>query len=329
MLASSETALSLSQSSALPKLPPRATAEKRAKHRQLQRRHSLGSSGTPESGSGSDHGQPRKDRLAAKPQNRETSLLLLNRVGFLPAIAQDPNAASLWFEHEVDRVSNEVDDRGGCVDSLYADHFSATFGAVRQNPSHRRFVVPCARRIEAAGGTGSQARDPLSDPISGLTMAAACCAGRALCGDFGSNTARRFMVLGGVGSLLLVAERLATGWGGGIVLDDVVYHAAQEEWYCRIREQVTYPKRGSQQPLALWQVVAPAISSHPQQKEVPGEPISDGTATSGSNVWRTYNEAFRLWSDGQRQLAAALVAEAGANLPDSVLDALADLRGRI
>eukprot|EP00665_Eupelagonemidae_sp_cell47_P010721 gene10721-biopygen5558 len=36
------------------------------------------------------------------------------------------------------------------------------------------------------------------------------CSANAMCGDFGSAAAQRFMVIGGLGSLLMVAERLAT-----------------------------------------------------------------------------------------------------------------------
>eukprot|EP00660_Eupelagonema_oceanica_P004888 gene4888-18575_t len=86
-----------------------------------------GSSKVADSGSGSSF----FSTLDA-PQRKAVALLLHNKIGFLPAAAQQPAAMPGWLSEEVESFASGVRNESGCVDHVSSDRFCASFGAATQ-----------------------------------------------------------------------------------------------------------------------------------------------------------------------------------------------------
>eukprot|EP00665_Eupelagonemidae_sp_cell47_P001214 gene1214-biopygen34 len=196
-------------------------------------------------------------KLHAEPREVSLTLVVTNRCGFLPALADQivPDVTS-FFRREVTLFCDEVSGRNplkfpdperatpgheipqtssrrrGCVGSLSADHFPATFGAVRACAEHQCAAARVALRVVESvssvgdhddGGQGGGGGG--AGPLARLPVTTACCAGRSLCGDFGSESTQQWMVH----SLSGVTERLAARWGVGVLIDSVVQAAVSQK----------------------------------------------------------------------------------------------------
>eukprot|EP00665_Eupelagonemidae_sp_cell47_P017463 gene17463-biopygen4257 len=75
----------------------------------------------------------------------------------------------------------------------------------------------------AAAARGADLSADAAGALAGLPRTAAACCGKALCGDFGSDTQQQFMSIGGISSLLLVVERLAARWDVAALVDAGVH----------------------------------------------------------------------------------------------------------
>eukprot|EP00662_Eupelagonemidae_sp_cell21_P020101 gene20101-34121_t len=151
-------------------------------------------------------------------------------------------------------------------------------------------------------GTPADAADGAVSPLPSLLTTSACCGGTALCGDYGSGSMQRFMHLGGVCSLLHVAERMGARWRAPVIADGAVRGGAGD-WRCRLRDHAVYPKRGSPAPFALWEVLEGGGG------DGGGEFMWDG-ARGGSDG---------LWAAGCAADAAARAEGAAAAAPPEVL----------
>eukprot|EP00665_Eupelagonemidae_sp_cell47_P012499 gene12499-biopygen12901 len=204
----------------------------------------------------------------------------------------------------------EVSARKGCIGTFQADHFPASFGAVGQCAQYR---VASARTAHCFTHTerrpalgceedehGGEREEKEDGGLASLPVMSACCTGQALCGDFGNDATQQWMILGGLSNMVTVAERLATRWQAGVLVDAEVHSAVSEAtecWACRLRDHLRYAKRGSKTIVRLWQILwqkddggrsaKPAFS--PRREWMYQLPVS-----RDADPWCAYNEAAKL-----------------------------------
>eukprot|EP00665_Eupelagonemidae_sp_cell47_P017652 gene17652-biopygen6403 len=97
-------------------------------------------------------------KLHAEPRDVSLTLLVTNRRRFLTALAEQiVPAVAAFFRREVTLFCAEVSGRSGCVGSLSADHFAATFGAVRACAQHQGAAARVALRVAERGSSAFKA----------------------------------------------------------------------------------------------------------------------------------------------------------------------------
>eukprot|EP01062_Namystynia_karyoxenos_P039446 TRINITY_DN2866_c0_g2_i4.p1 TRINITY_DN2866_c0_g2~~TRINITY_DN2866_c0_g2_i4.p1 ORF type:complete len:646 (+),score=109.74 TRINITY_DN2866_c0_g2_i4:183-1940(+) len=254
----------------------------------------------------------RGNRAAAR---RSVTLLARNTSGMLaaPELAHNVSVSD-WLAEEVERFQSAVSAQGGVSDLLSGDHFTASFGALRVQGTQRECAVRVAVNVStAASGVGE---------LGALRVTSAVCSGRALCGDFGSDAARRFMIIGGVSSFIVAMERAAAAWRAGTLLDAVVHQDTTSSWHCRLRKRVTFPKL-SPKPIGLWEVTQPAEGAQHNDEWM------YEMESAQKNPWEAYNNAVMSWCEEKREAALAVV-EAALLLQDgAVAEALHALRKQV
>eukprot|EP01062_Namystynia_karyoxenos_P056556 TRINITY_DN47525_c0_g1_i1.p1 TRINITY_DN47525_c0_g1~~TRINITY_DN47525_c0_g1_i1.p1 ORF type:complete len:864 (+),score=200.87 TRINITY_DN47525_c0_g1_i1:86-2593(+) len=249
---------------------------------------------------------------------RRVSLLVCNRGGFLSHVKQATTEdMQQWMAIEVQYFVDCVSDHKGIFDLLAADHFFASFGAVRSLGAHSAAAVQCAAHIQEA-----RAREPSAASVHGLldlSRHCAVCAGQAMCGDFGSFTVQRFMVIGGLPSQLSAVERLASRWGLSIVANRMAKEDTQLFWNYRVRKLFVMPKGGARKPTQLWELVEPKSDSGNAEwmYQLQGQ----------ADPWEGYNAAAELFAAGEEAKALGVLAKAADSAQSAVVrDALAALR---
>eukprot|EP01062_Namystynia_karyoxenos_P035504 TRINITY_DN25985_c0_g1_i2.p1 TRINITY_DN25985_c0_g1~~TRINITY_DN25985_c0_g1_i2.p1 ORF type:complete len:913 (+),score=165.23 TRINITY_DN25985_c0_g1_i2:76-2814(+) len=264
--------------------------------------------------------------LSSRPVvQRRVTILWRNRRGFLQIVPRiRPEQLSALIAADVEAFSAAVQQQKGMVDVLCADHSGASFGAVRVLAGHREHAVRCAAALNLpqdalrrqhspalglnrrSGGSQVPGAAPEAVALWGdSACTAAVCSGEALCGDFGSFVAQRFMVIGAVSCLTLVAERAAAAWDVPLLIDEAVHGIASTTWECRMRSQVTFPKRGSRAPFALWEVICEKDTPPPDTE---GEWMYQLCATD--DLWEPYNEGVTAWCAGDIEGALAVARRA-------------------
>eukprot|EP01062_Namystynia_karyoxenos_P030112 TRINITY_DN2251_c2_g2_i1.p1 TRINITY_DN2251_c2_g2~~TRINITY_DN2251_c2_g2_i1.p1 ORF type:complete len:713 (+),score=181.08 TRINITY_DN2251_c2_g2_i1:72-2141(+) len=243
------------------------------------------------SGPASACGSPRSTSWALHvPQSRRVALLSSNCVGFLAAIAQvDQGKVSLWIASEVEHFAVVIKAQGGVADLLSGDHLSASFGAVRTQGTHRASAAMAAVLLSVP--PPAVECHPIELQMMRRTTVACC--GRALCGDHGSASSQRFMVLGGVSAFLPAAERCAAAWGTPALIDSAVQADTEHLWSCRLRKLVSFPKLSRESPIGLWEVVSERLSVRPSRA---GAEWMYELAEAPPNPWEPYNEALQRWA---------------------------------
>eukprot|EP01062_Namystynia_karyoxenos_P003920 TRINITY_DN11380_c0_g1_i1.p1 TRINITY_DN11380_c0_g1~~TRINITY_DN11380_c0_g1_i1.p1 ORF type:complete len:721 (+),score=159.73 TRINITY_DN11380_c0_g1_i1:85-2247(+) len=271
-------------------------------------------------------------RIAHAVQMRRVTLLATNRRGLLEAFRQegDVQSAEEYLGSLVTQFIQAALEQKGVVDLLSADHLHASFGAFRQPGAHRMAAARCAFLLrQPLLGTNSAAssRQASSWSIrprdaslrsaeeaageSALQLTAAVCSGLAMCGDFGSATAQRFMVVGGVRSLIAVVERVAAGWGAAALIDGDVVKDADMHWTCRLRGKLLCSKH-SERPIAIWEMLDERLVRHHSQ----GEWMYQLSSTA-PNPWASYNRAVELWCRGDPAAALEMISDPATELQGS------------
>eukprot|EP00660_Eupelagonema_oceanica_P012164 gene12164-24774_t len=135
--------------------------------------------------------------LLDAPQNKVVTLMLQNRLDFLPAAAQQPEEVPTWLSVQVEEFVAEVKHESGCVDHVSSDRFFASFGAARRCDGHCVAALRCAARSAQSHGEHAQpggaadADAPPAEPsqaegtadpaglLAALRRSSACCSGHA------------------------------------------------------------------------------------------------------------------------------------------------------
>eukprot|EP01062_Namystynia_karyoxenos_P039454 TRINITY_DN2866_c5_g1_i1.p1 TRINITY_DN2866_c5_g1~~TRINITY_DN2866_c5_g1_i1.p1 ORF type:complete len:682 (+),score=166.21 TRINITY_DN2866_c5_g1_i1:79-2124(+) len=259
-------------------------------------------------------------RIGHAPRQRRVAILLTNRVGMLGALAQStPASLAHWLLSEVAQFCEAVQHQKGVVDALSADHMRAFFGALgAQQSSTRSSAARCAatitgmcrerqeqqptERLELAESLISEPLDEPGDCFRRLPRTSAICGGQAMCGDFGSSDAQRFMVVGAVAAFAAVVERAAAAWGISVLLDTDICDEVKTSWNCRLRKMVRFAKHRQSNPTGLWEVVA----EKPDRRSSQGEWMYQ-LAVLAADPWEQYNGAVQLWCRGDYAGALGLV----------------------
>eukprot|EP01062_Namystynia_karyoxenos_P067706 TRINITY_DN6174_c0_g1_i1.p1 TRINITY_DN6174_c0_g1~~TRINITY_DN6174_c0_g1_i1.p1 ORF type:complete len:702 (+),score=126.46 TRINITY_DN6174_c0_g1_i1:90-2108(+) len=281
-------------------------------------------------------------RIGHAPQQRRVAMLLSNRVGLLGALAQSaPGTLALWLAADVARFCEAVQQQGGVVDALSADHMRASFGALGvQQSSARTSATRCAATIAGlcgieecnqhvpdvrlADSVRSCSADEPGDCFRQLPRTSAVCGGQVVCGDFGSSDTLRFMVIGAVAAFAGIVERAAAAWGIPVLADTDICDEVCTSWNCRLRKMVRFGKHRSSNPTGLWEVV----SHKPERRCSQGEWMYQLAAVA-PDPWETYNTAVQLWCRADHAAALerlAMVADRGGASEPDVQQAEAALR---
>eukprot|EP01062_Namystynia_karyoxenos_P070337 TRINITY_DN6571_c1_g1_i2.p1 TRINITY_DN6571_c1_g1~~TRINITY_DN6571_c1_g1_i2.p1 ORF type:complete len:722 (+),score=188.06 TRINITY_DN6571_c1_g1_i2:133-2166(+) len=273
-----------------------------------RRRPSRASSVTPENST--TGGERRLVHVGAQIANaattRRLTVLHTNRIGLLAALPSEQSAdIAAWLAVEVAGFAEAVTQQKGFVDLLSADHMWASFGGVRTLPTHRTRAVQCAYALgraaedQAAGGG-----------LHGLPLSAAAASDTALCGDFGSAAARRFMVVGRVSAMVHAAERAAADWGASLLADELIREDTETAWDWLLRTMAEYSKGGSDRPVLLWELVGKK-----QQRGATDEWMYE-MESAAVNPWAGYNATARAWYSLRWETAEQCVAKELSTTPD-------------
>eukprot|EP01062_Namystynia_karyoxenos_P014917 TRINITY_DN15404_c0_g1_i1.p1 TRINITY_DN15404_c0_g1~~TRINITY_DN15404_c0_g1_i1.p1 ORF type:complete len:830 (+),score=230.29 TRINITY_DN15404_c0_g1_i1:75-2564(+) len=277
--------------------------------------------------------QPRAGHVA---QQKRVSLFVCNRSCFLPAASQRRGQGMAeWIAAEVERFQATALSLKGVVELVSADHLHASFGALKSLlGQHRLAAARCAASYTGiahpqyiADETEDEAQAVQTARFDALPVTSAVCTGVATCGDFGSASMQRFMIIGVVSSFALVMERIAAGWGSMVLIDGEVYDDVQMDWVCRLRKQVFYPKRETERPYQLWELLG---ERGVQRRASQGEWMYQ-LESAAPNPWGPYNKALLKWCTGdtagvQECVAAGLAEE---QLGRAVRDALGALSAAV
>eukprot|EP00756_Hemistasia_phaeocysticola_P054000 Hpha_TRINITY_DN29948_c0_g1::TRINITY_DN29948_c0_g1_i1::g.131809::m.131809/K02058/ABC.SS.S; simple sugar transport system substrate-binding protein len=172
--------------------------------------------------------------LRKAPATARVTLVCSHRAGFLGMLrGKQATTVAKWLFESVQRWGTTVTRSKGVVDLMVGDQRQATFNAVLPCPSH---AIAGLRVLHASSQDNGNAGENL--PFSSAAVT-----GPALCGDFGSSSMLRFMVLGGAASALLPLARLAALWRLEILLDAQCQSDAVFSYDLKMLGAVLYAKR--------------------------------------------------------------------------------------
>eukprot|EP00756_Hemistasia_phaeocysticola_P049508 Hpha_TRINITY_DN24000_c0_g1::TRINITY_DN24000_c0_g1_i1::g.130398::m.130398 len=170
-------------------------------------------------------------RVAAK--RRRASLVCVNRTGYTNGSLEEKlrPAHEEWMESDVEAWCDRVGDHKGVVDFISGDRRYASFNARKTCDNHHAVAIRVVR-------AQTELQQPL--PATGVVVS-----GNIACGDFGSSTVVRFMIIGSVACNFHALERVAAGWGTRCLVDEATFEAAQFWWHAELLGAVKMVKRNN------------------------------------------------------------------------------------
>eukprot|EP00756_Hemistasia_phaeocysticola_P019056 Hpha_TRINITY_DN15635_c3_g1::TRINITY_DN15635_c3_g1_i3::g.101903::m.101903 len=166
--------------------------------------------------------------LKAAARTARVTLAAGNKIGYLTTVAALAGASNAdWIAGDVERWCVSVAQAKGVVDVISGDRRFASFNARQGCGSHAAAAV----EVLSSRGEGEW---------SGCVVN-----GQAICGDFGSLSTQRFMVLGRVSCSLHPLERLAAKWRISMLGDESAYSSACYTWNGKLLGAVFLAKRGA------------------------------------------------------------------------------------
>eukprot|EP00756_Hemistasia_phaeocysticola_P007590 Hpha_TRINITY_DN14328_c0_g1::TRINITY_DN14328_c0_g1_i1::g.87198::m.87198 len=167
---------------------------------------------------------------AARVGKARVSLVSSNVVGYLKAHDLSGGlGVSLhleWMMLDVEKWVGSVTYGKGVVDIVSGDRRSASFNARHQ----------CAMHAAAAVGVA------FNRSSENLVVSSGVVTGYAVCGDFGSISLMRFMILGSVASFLPHVERVARRWNCRVLVSQETYGDTALMWDGLLIGAVVYKK---------------------------------------------------------------------------------------
>eukprot|EP01065_Artemidia_motanka_P027150 TRINITY_DN3237_c0_g1_i2.p1 TRINITY_DN3237_c0_g1~~TRINITY_DN3237_c0_g1_i2.p1 ORF type:complete len:428 (+),score=58.34 TRINITY_DN3237_c0_g1_i2:736-2019(+) len=250
--------------------------------------------------------------LYTVPGHTTASFLVVNRCKFLGFVEQHANVVA-WMSDEILQLLHLVELHRGILDHVNADRTWASFGASRTCSTHAIAAVSCASDLRE------------SDTESVAARAAAICTGQVLCGDFGVTGFMRFMALGRVQSAGIVAERVCTQLGAGVLVGPAVRMEVESMFHCRALTAILYPKAGYRNPAVLWQITGKRMQKPPESAEWMYE-----LGAAAPDVWYEHNALFQRWlADGGARVRGDAADAAEAAQDPQMRGALLELAAAI
>eukprot|EP01062_Namystynia_karyoxenos_P073193 TRINITY_DN7002_c0_g1_i3.p1 TRINITY_DN7002_c0_g1~~TRINITY_DN7002_c0_g1_i3.p1 ORF type:complete len:682 (+),score=164.47 TRINITY_DN7002_c0_g1_i3:1790-3835(+) len=247
---------------------------------------------------------------SAVPRSAQVTLLCANRRGFL-------SAPELQHATRLQEWSNAAigcfvaSSAKGVIDLVNGDHYFASFGASR----------PCLARRTAAAFSARKFIDSVSghDKCGSPRVYCSIASGSAVCGDFGTDSLMRFMVVGGISSQLQAMDRVAPELTTGILCDGTTHADIEARWICRLMGKASYRKRGTG-AFMLWDVLKPKEDRNTEWMY----------AMTQDDPWDVYNKAVHLWYlAGSGEHLSAQLHEAAQSEDAAVRAAVTELTKQI
>eukprot|EP01065_Artemidia_motanka_P030828 TRINITY_DN36960_c0_g1_i1.p1 TRINITY_DN36960_c0_g1~~TRINITY_DN36960_c0_g1_i1.p1 ORF type:complete len:622 (+),score=94.32 TRINITY_DN36960_c0_g1_i1:47-1912(+) len=236
----------------------------------------------------------------SEPRVRDVTVMATNCAGFLHyAAAAAPKDVASGLASVIQQFESAVKASSGVVDLLSADHLFASFNAARPLASHRIIGLQCMESW-------------LALPCELPRRSGALISTRALCGDFGTLTSKRYMIVHKKCSLLHMLERYGTLHGIPIVVDATIEADVSWKWLMRLRDFLVYPRKFGSDMLPAWE----AISERNKAREVDGEWMYELDALE-TNPWDPINRATEKWLRDGEEVAAKMVLEGVMDNPRS------------
>eukprot|EP00756_Hemistasia_phaeocysticola_P024647 Hpha_TRINITY_DN15959_c3_g1::TRINITY_DN15959_c3_g1_i1::g.70627::m.70627 len=165
--------------------------------------------------------------LKARVRRARVSLAASNMLQYLSSAGDLGGASNTeWISNDVEGWCRAVSHGKGVVDLIGGDRRYASFNARSACSDHASVAIGALHSRGQGSWSGSV--------VTGL----------AVCGDFGSASAMRFMVQGGVSSSLHTFERLAAHWNIEALADENAYSASCYTWEGELLAAVFMDKRG-------------------------------------------------------------------------------------
>eukprot|EP00756_Hemistasia_phaeocysticola_P033670 Hpha_TRINITY_DN16476_c5_g1::TRINITY_DN16476_c5_g1_i3::g.160562::m.160562 len=186
-----------------------------------------------------DRPERTKTSLKVTKKRCRASLAAGNMVGYLTETADLGGLAhDAWMSEDVEKWCSTVVALKGVVDLIGGDRRFASFNARQGCMGH------ASAALEALWSRGE------GGEWSGCVVT-----GQAVCGDYGSSSVLRFMVLGRTPSSLYPLERIAAQWRIKALADAEAYSAACYTWDGKVLGAVFVAKR-SEKPLFLYNMTS-------------------------------------------------------------------------
>eukprot|EP00756_Hemistasia_phaeocysticola_P004024 Hpha_TRINITY_DN12588_c0_g1::TRINITY_DN12588_c0_g1_i1::g.50835::m.50835 len=154
------------------------------------------------------------------------TLVNSNVVGYLGTHLDLASAShSEWMAADVGQWVQSVTAAKGLADTVSGDRRSASFNARQGCSNHAAAAISVA--FSRTGG---------------VSLSSGVATGPAVCGDFGSASLVRFMILGTVPTFVPLLERAAREWDCRVLVSQEVYGDAELKWDGLLKGIVTYSK---------------------------------------------------------------------------------------
>eukprot|EP01065_Artemidia_motanka_P043598 TRINITY_DN6070_c0_g1_i1.p1 TRINITY_DN6070_c0_g1~~TRINITY_DN6070_c0_g1_i1.p1 ORF type:complete len:353 (+),score=51.46 TRINITY_DN6070_c0_g1_i1:318-1376(+) len=242
------------------------------------------------------------------PRYKKCSILTTNYRGFLTLARKQGGRLPEWYGQEVFHFHEACNKTKGVVDLISGDHFQASFNASKPCASFRGAAVRCGDMLRT------------QHPGGPLQLCASICSGEAICGDVGTNQLRRFMIVGGLQSLLFLTDKLLKCWTASLVADQRTYNDVSFDWSAQLLCSVSFDK---------WKCGVPSLLYSVREKR--GRDSREGEwlyHIQAENGWQTHNKIAMMWLEHNVSEAVSLANQfcEAATADKEVLDAVAALR---
>eukprot|EP00754_Rhynchopus_humris_P026081 Rhum_TRINITY_DN14989_c1_g1::Rhum_TRINITY_DN14989_c1_g1_i4::g.130807::m.130807 len=165
----------------------------------------------------------RETAFAAGLRSRHVTVLLVNVKDFaFRARTLDSDDLVALHEHYVETIMTVTRGLRGMVDEFVGDHVGVSFNTVLTTTVHKFKAVECAVQL---GITFSQTPVPVLMGAGGdghLKINTALATGRALLGNMGCSSMKKYTIVAKAAVLVRLLERWGARWGVGCLTDGVI-----------------------------------------------------------------------------------------------------------
>ena len=168
--------------------------------------------------------------LRARVRGKRVTLVGVNRVGFTAAFGSAcDEEKKVWMEGDIPKWCESVAAFSGVVDVVCGDRRFASFNAVSKCDGHAPRGISVVQGHNAREDKGkfeilrTFVRQRSLREFGSLRATGVVVTGQVICGDFGSDSFLRFMVLGKTACSLYALERTASAWQVSCLADSEAY----------------------------------------------------------------------------------------------------------